>query len=99
MSNETVEVELKVNVPVDPAQVNELYKEGGLNRPDDVDRIGKMYQNSNLVVSAWKDGQLVGVARSLTDFSFCCYLSDLCVKKGLQKHGELMFHERINFRG
>jgi len=52
-----------------------------------VPRIAKMYQNSNLVISAWLNGELVGVARSLTDFSFCCYLSDLAVKKEVQKLG------------
>ena len=46
-----------------------------------------MFANSNLVVSAWHGAELVGVARSLTDFVWCCYLADLAVKKEFQKSG------------
>ncbi len=66
----------------------DLYTSSGINRPTaDKDRIAEMYANSNLVVTAWDEGQLVGIARSLTDFSFCCYLSDLAVRKEYQKYG------------
>lgn len=69
-------------------QIIELYKSAGLNRPvDDAERIGMMYQNSNLIVTAWKSFELVGIARSLTDFCYCCYLSDLAVAKDYQKQG------------
>ena len=68
--------------------VAELYKSSGLNRPvDDKERIGQMYANSNLVITAWDGENLVGVARSLTDFCYCCYLSDLAVQKEYQKLG------------
>lgn len=30
---------------------------------------------------------LIGVARSVTDFSYCCYLSDLAVDQAWQKQG------------
>jgi ribosomal protein S18 acetylase RimI-like enzyme len=46
-----------------------------------------MYTNSNLIISARDGEQLIGIARSLTDFSFCCYLSDLAVKKDYQRSG------------
>lgn len=65
-----------------------LYEDSGLKRPTkDLPRLRRMYGNSNLILSAWRGGDLVGVARSLTDFSYCCYLSDLAVKKELQKSG------------
>jgi N-acetylglutamate synthase-like GNAT family acetyltransferase len=38
-------------------------------------------------VTAWDKDKLVGIARSLTDFSYCCYLSDLAVRKDYQKGG------------
>lgn len=57
-------------------------------RPVDFpDRIEDMLQHANLLVTAWQDNLLVGVARSLTDFSFCCYLSDLAVDRSFQKQG------------
>lgn len=66
----------------------ELYDNAVLKRPtEDPERIGKMYSNSNLVISAWDGDKLVGVARSLTDFCFCCYLSDLAVSKDYQTAG------------
>lgn len=60
----------------------------GERRPiNDSDRIHEMLQNANLIVTARKDGELIGVARSLTDFSFCTYLSDLAVNQKYQKMG------------
>ncbi|VIO72573.1 hypothetical protein CI1B_42180 [Bradyrhizobium ivorense] len=60
----------------------------GERRPiADSDRIGRMIANANLIVTARKDGKLVGVSRALTDFCFCCYLSDLAVDRAYQGHG------------
>lgn len=46
-----------------------------------------MYKNSNLVISAWCNDKIVGIARSVTDFCFCCYLSDLAVRLEYQRQG------------
>ncbi len=46
-----------------------------------------MLENSDLMVTAWHGQKLVGVARSVTDFHFCCYLSDLAVDGAYQKMG------------
>lgn len=46
-----------------------------------------MIKNSNLIVSAWKNTKLVGIARSITDFHYACYLSDLAVDTDYQKLG------------
>src|SRR5690554_728729 len=43
--------------------------------------------NSNLTVSAWDDDLLVGIARSVTDFHYACYLSDLAVHQSYQRSG------------
>ncbi len=53
----------------------------------DRERIEKMLQHGNLLVTAWEDDLLIGVSRALTDFSFCCYLSDLAVDVKYQKQG------------
>ena len=71
-----------------PQQVIDLYESAGLNRPtEDASRIQKMYDNSNLFVTAWDGDLLVGVARSLTDFCYCCYLSDLAIRDEYKKAG------------
>lgn len=54
---------------------------------DEPDRVAKMVQHANLMITARDDKKLVGVARSLTDFTFCCYLSDLAVDRDYQKQG------------
>lgn len=54
---------------------------------DDRDRIEKMLQHGNIIVTAWDGDLLVGISRALTDFSFCCYLSDLAVDEKFQKQG------------
>lgn len=60
----------------------------GERRPvDDHKRIAKMVKNANLIVTARVDGLLVGVSRSISDFAYCTYLSDLAVKKSYQKMG------------
>jgi GNAT superfamily N-acetyltransferase len=71
-------------------QVIELYQAStlGERRPiDDRGRMATMLRNANLVVTAWAGDVLVGIARSLTDFTYCTYLSDLAVRVSHQRHG------------
>lgn len=69
-------------------QIVELYDDSGLPRPtQDTERIRTMYENSNLIVTAWDNELLVGVARSLTDWAWACYLSDLAVRDSYKKEG------------
>ena|SRR5579864_7402293 len=49
--------------------------------------IEAMLRHANLLCTAWDGGTLVGVARSVTDFEFCCYLSDLAVDEKYQRQG------------
>lgn len=53
----------------------------------DWQRLEKMCANANLIITARLDGKIVGVARSLTDFAFCTYLSDLAVDQACQHQG------------
>jgi|SRR5690606_16728557 len=76
------------DIAPDIEDIIEVYKSSEINRPvNDPGRIFKMYENSNLIVTAWDEKKLVGIARSLTDFCYCCYLSDLAVCKEYQKQG------------
>lgn len=51
------------------------------------DRIEKMLEHGNILITAWSGKLLVGVSRALSDFSFCCYLSDLAVDEAFQRQG------------
>jgi predicted N-acetyltransferase YhbS len=60
----------------------------GARRPvDDTRCLQGMLENSNLIATAWDDALLVGIARSVTDFHYCCYLSDLAVDVAYQRRG------------
>lgn len=60
----------------------------GERRPiNDKAKIEKMLTYGNLLITAWHNELLVGVSRALTDFSFCCYLSDLAVDEAYQHQG------------
>ena len=54
---------------------------------DDRACIESMLRHGNLLCTAWAGEHLVGVARSVTDFSYCCYLSDLAVDAAFQQQG------------
>lgn len=70
------------------ADIIRVLEDSGIVRPThDVARIEKMFAHANLVVTAWEGETLVGVCRALTDFSYCCYLSDLAVNKSHQGQG------------
>lgn len=70
--------------------VIDLYRAStlGERRPvDERERMATMLRNANLVITAWEGEALVGIARSLTDFVYATYLSDLAVRVSHQKMG------------
>jgi len=88
-------ISYKVNTKIEPHQLAKLFKDSGIRRPiDDLNRLKKMIENANLLVTAWDGDKLVGAARALTDYSYCCYLSDLAVQKEYQNNG--IGHDLIN---
>ena len=84
--------------PLTPALFLDLLRRSTLaeRRPvDDAEAIAGMLANADLTVTAWDGELLVGVARSVTDFTYCCYLSDLAVDVAYQRQGigvELIAH-------
>ncbi|MCI2430895.1 GNAT family N-acetyltransferase [Candidatus Acetothermia bacterium] len=83
-----MKIAYRLNVPLAAQQVAELFRASGIRRPvDDLERIQKMTKNANLTLTAWEGEKLVGIARALTDFSYCCYLSDLAVHRDYQRRG------------
>jgi ribosomal protein S18 acetylase RimI-like enzyme len=76
---------------LDVAEFRRVLVDSGLGaiRPvDDASRLIEMLSEADLIVTArWKerDRSLIGVARCLTDFAWCCYLSELAVSA--EAHG------------
>jgi GNAT superfamily N-acetyltransferase len=80
----------RVGNDLDMDAVIELYRTStlGERRPiNDRPRFAAMLSNANLVITAWDGELLVGISRSLTDFSYFTYLADLAVRLSYQKRG------------
>jgi predicted N-acetyltransferase YhbS len=85
-----VKIDYQHSRPITEAEFIDLLERStlGERRPiDDPRSIAAMLQHANLLCTAWDDSKLVGVARSLTDFEYCCYLSDLAVDQKYQRAG------------
>ena len=54
---------------------------------DEPETIQGMLEHASLIITVRDGGQLVGVSRAITDFSFCTYLSDLAVDRAYQRRG------------
>src|SRR5277367_7764 len=54
---------------------------------NDLDRLNRMLRNADIIVTARDGSRLVGVSRAITDFAYCCYLSDLAVDSKYQHQG------------
>jgi len=80
----------RTNSPLDLDVAVELYRAStlGERRPvDDRACMQQMLDEANLIVTAWAGDLLVGISRSLTDWCYCCYLSDLAVRVSHQRLG------------
>jgi predicted N-acetyltransferase YhbS len=80
----------RVTSKPDVNEVIDLFRAStlGARRPvDDVERMRAMFERANLIVTARDGERLVGIARSLSDFSYCTYLSDLAVRVEYQRQG------------
>jgi GNAT superfamily N-acetyltransferase len=71
-----------------PSRIATLYRRAPLLRPIvDVDALWRMFEKSDLVITAWHRGHLAGIARVLTDGVLNSYLCDLAVEPDVQGLG------------
>ncbi len=78
------------DAPLSVAAAIDLYRRSTLGERRPVDRpdiFEGMIKNANLTVTAWDGVHLVGISRTLTDFTYCAYLADLAVDAAYQKSG------------
>ncbi len=71
-------------------QVIELYRASTLGQRRPVDNrhvMEGMVDNADLIVTAWDGDRAVGIARTLTDYTYCAYLADLAVHIDWQRRG------------
>ncbi|MGN8644684.1 GNAT family N-acetyltransferase [Gracilibacillus sp. HCP3S3_G5_1] len=78
----------KSDITITPRDLSAVFQASGIKRPyEDLDRLQKMLDHANVLITAWDQEKIIGVARGLTDFSYCCYLSDLAVDQAYQHQG------------
>jgi predicted N-acetyltransferase YhbS len=85
-----VSVEYGLEPGLSPLEFTDLLIRSTLAERRPVDRpevIAAMLSNADVVLTARAEGRLVGIARALTDFSYCTYLSDLAVDVAHQGRG------------
>ena len=78
------------NAKITAAQAIDLYVRSTLGERRPIDKVATfadMLANANLIITAWDQEKLVGIARTLTDFSYVAYLADLAVDEQYQKRG------------
>ena len=83
-------IKYQIENNISPEEFKELLIKStlGERRPvDDFNRIKTMVENANLIFTARVNNKLIGVARSITDFVYCTYLSDIAVDTDYQKQG------------
>lgn len=78
------DAQITVEVAIDLYKKSTLGERRPIDRPDIFEG---MLNNANLIISAWHDNRLVGVSRSLTDFTYVAYLADLAVDAEYQRQG------------
>lgn len=60
----------------------------GERRPiDNRECVRGMLEHADILATAWDGEKLVGISRSLTDWHYACYLSDLAVDAAYQRRG------------
>ncbi len=85
-----MEIQYSTDRQITPGQFRDLLVRSTLaeRRPvDDPQALHAMLKNANLLITAWHENLLIGIARSLTDYHYCCYLSDLAVDRAFQRRG------------
>lgn len=80
-----------INDSISSEEFLDILKRSGLSERRPVDKkniIEKMINNASLIVTARDEhNNIVGIARCVTDYAYCCYLSCLAVDKLCQAKG------------
>ena len=86
------DAKITVEVAIDLYKRSTLGERRPIDRPDIFEG---MLNNANLIITAWHGERLVGISRSLTDFTYVAYLADLAVDSDYQHHGigKRLIHE------
>ena len=83
-------INYQVNPTISVQDLIDILKKStlGLRRPlADLEAMESMLAHANYYIGAYENGQLVGLARAMTDFVYTTYLADLAVNEKYQHQG------------
>ncbi len=83
-------INYQVNPTISVQDLIDILKKStlGLRRPlADLEAMESMLAHANYYIGAYENGQLVGLARAMTDFVYTTYLADLAVDEKYQHQG------------
>lgn len=76
------------NKKVDFKKLIELFNQVGWDdKTDNINRLEKMVNNSQIVVTAWNDDEMIGFARCMTDFVFNGQINNVVVDEKYRRKG------------
>jgi ribosomal protein S18 acetylase RimI-like enzyme len=84
------DIQYRTDRAVDVVAFKGILERSGLaaRRPvSDLPRLERMLRAYNLVITAWQDDLLVGIATCWTDYAHSAYLADLAVAADRQRSG------------
>jgi GNAT superfamily N-acetyltransferase len=87
---QAVTIAYQLEPHLDPAEFIDVLVRSTLATRRPIDRpdvIRAMLERADVIATARADGQLVGISRAISDFSYCTYLSDLAVDQAYQRRG------------
>jgi GNAT superfamily N-acetyltransferase len=85
-----MQIEYRSDADISVDAAIDLYKRSTLGERRPVDRpdiFEGMLKHANLTISAWAGNDLIGIGRTLTDFTYVAYLADLAVDERFQRQG------------
>ena len=85
-----MDIDYRDDAAITVEQVIGLYRRSTLGERRPVDRpdiFADMLKHADLIITAWHGDRLVGISRTLTDFSYVAYLADLAVAIDYQRQG------------
>jgi predicted N-acetyltransferase YhbS len=85
-----MKIEYRDNAKITVDDAINLYRRSTLGERRPVERpdiFEGMLKNASLIITAWDDSRMVGISRTLTDFTYVAYLADLAVDVEYQNQG------------
>lgn len=74
------EITLRINRPCTPEEAADVFRRSGIRRPyHDLERIQRMLDHADELITAYDGNRLIGLLRAITDYAYCCYISDIAV--------------------